>query len=405
MLVNAGPATVLVTSDTPAVTDWITQYFGCWWTVQPTNPQVGTCSPGLHCHVDPDRFAAAQDDLNTRPHRVMEFARKPLHVADSTDDTVCAVDPTEQVAYHTDADRTRLTLTATGSLGLCLAAARITRELIRAQLEADGWAIMHASAAVRDSNATLALGPKGAGKTTTALLLTTQGHRLLANDRVFLHPATRGLLPWPAAAALGLGLLHAHGLLDGVRAQLAAGQHLHHTVDPAVTAAILNGHTSLLTDQHGRELKTQLFPHQLTGWLGLQLTRSATATALIFPRLEPDGEPRFDASARTVTSSDFFDPDHDERYPDFLRLTRISPDHRHQVWARTRDAVATVPHHSIVLTHDTTRSRQLLAQCLLANGHAVCRSRCSGVGVTVRSRPPYRWGARSGRGARCRAPR
>lgn len=45
---------------------------------------------------------------------------------------------TEQVAYSTDPDRTQLTLTATGSLGLCLAAARITRELIRAQLEADG---------------------------------------------------------------------------------------------------------------------------------------------------------------------------------------------------------------------------------------------------------------------------
>jgi hypothetical protein len=276
VLVSAGPATVLVTSDTPAVTDWITQYFGCWWTVRPTTSAADTSGPVLHCHVDPDRFATAQDSLNTRPHRIIEFARNPLHVADNTDDTVCAVDPAEQVAYETDTGRTRLTLTATRSLGLCLAAARITRELIRAQLEADGWAIMHASAAVRDNSATLALGPKGASKTTTALLLTTQGHQLLANDRVFLHPATRALLPWPA-----------------------------------------------------------------------------TATALIFPRL--------DASSRTVTTSDFFDPGHDDRYPDFLRLTRITPDHRHQIWARTRDALATVPHYSIVLTHDTTRSRELLA--------------------------------------------
>jgi hypothetical protein len=359
--VSAGPATVLVTSDAPAVTDWITQYFGCWWTVRPITSADDTSGPVLGCHIDPDRFAAARDSLNTRAHRIIEFARNPLYVADNTDNTVCAVDPTEQVAYGTDTGRTRLTLTATGSLGLCLAAARITRELIRAQLEADGWAIMHASAAVRDNNATLALGPKGAGKTTTALLLTTQGHQLLANDRVFLHPATRALLPWPAAAALGLGLLHAHGLLDGVRAQLAAGQHLHPTVDPAVTAAILNGHTSPLRDPHGRELKTQLFPHQLTDWLGLRLTRSATAAALIFPRFDPDGEPRLDAFSHTVTSSDFFDPDHDDRYPDFLRLTRITPEHRHQIWARTRDALATVPHHSVVLTHDTTRSRQLLA--------------------------------------------
>lgn len=361
VLVTAGPANALVTSDTPAVTDWITQYFGSWWTVRPTTPEVGTRCPVLHCQIDADRFTAAQDNLNTRAHRIIEFARSPLHVADNTDNTVYAVDPTEQVAYHTDTGRIHLILTATASLGLCLAAARITRELIRVQLEADGWAILHASATVRDNNATLALGPKGAGKTTTALLLTTQGHQLLANDRVFLHPATRALLPWPAAAALGLGLLHAHGLLDGVRAQLIAGQHLHPTVDPAVITAILNGDTGPLRDPRGRELKTQLFPHQLTDWLGLQLARCATATALIFPRLDPDGEPRLDRPQRTITTSDFFDPDHDDRYPDFLRLARITPGHRHQIWARTRDALATVPHHSIVLTHDTTRSRQLLA--------------------------------------------
>ena len=81
---------------------------------------------------------------------------------------------------------------------------------------------------------------------------------------------------------------------------------------------------------------------------------------MIFPRLDPDGEPSLDPPQRTVTTSDFFDPDHDDRYPDFLRLTQITPEHRHQIWARTRDALATVPHHSIVLTHDTIRSRQLL---------------------------------------------
>jgi hypothetical protein len=43
--VSAGPATVLVTSDTPAVTDWITQYFGCWWTVRPTTSADDTSGP------------------------------------------------------------------------------------------------------------------------------------------------------------------------------------------------------------------------------------------------------------------------------------------------------------------------------------------------------------------------
>lgn len=359
--VSAGPATVLVFSDTPAITDWISQYFGGWWTVQTISSAAGTSDPVLHCQVDPDHFAANQHSLSTRAHRVIEFARNPLYVTDNADHTVVAVNPTEQVLYHTDTSRTRLTITAAGPLGLCLAAARITRELIRTQLEADGWAIMHASAAVSDNNATLALGPKGAGKTTTALLLTTQGQQLLANDRVFLHPTTLAVLPWPAAAALGLGLLHAHGFLDGVRARLTAGQHLHPTVDPAVTTAILNGHITPLRDHRGRELKTQLFPHQLTDWLGLQLARSANVTALIFPRLDPDGEPRLDPTPRTLTTDDFFDPNHDDRYPDFLQLTRIAPEHRNGIWAHTRDALATVPHHSVVLTHDATRSRQLLA--------------------------------------------
>ncbi len=234
-------------------------------------------------------------------HRIVEFARKSLQIIDDTDGAVCAVDPAEQVAYHVDADETHITLIGVESLGLCLAGARITRELVWVQLEADGWAILHASAAVRDGKATLALGSKGAGKTTSALLLTAHGHQLLANDRVFLHPTTRALLPWPAAAALGLGLLHACGLLEGVRARLAAGQHLHPTVDPAVTTAILDGRTSPLRDSRGRELKPQLFPHQLVDWLGLRLARSAVATALLLPHVDPDSEPGIARETRLLT--------------------------------------------------------------------------------------------------------
>ncbi len=361
--VSAGPATVDVTADDDAVTNWITQYFGSWWTVQPAAHQsVAELSrPVLHCRIRPDSYTATQDNVGSRRHRVVEFARKPLQVIDDADGAVCAVDPAERVAYHADVDHTHITLIAAESLGLCLAAARITRELIRVQLEADGWAILHASAAVRDGNAVLALGSKRAGKTTSALLLATHGHQLLANDRVFLHPATRALLPWPAAAALGLGLLHAHGLLEGVRARLAAGQQLHPTVDPAVTAAILEGHTTPLRDQHGRELKPQFFPHQLVDWLGLRLARSAVATTLLFPHVDPDSEPGVDPEPRFLTSADFFDPDNDDRYPDFLRLARITPEHRNQIWTQTCETSATLPHHSVVLNHDTAQSGQLLA--------------------------------------------
>ncbi|MGH3773311.1 MAG: hypothetical protein ACRDRW_18265 [Pseudonocardiaceae bacterium] len=67
--------------------------------MRPTTPAAETSEPVLHCQIRPDRFAAAQDSLSTRVHRVVKFARNPIHV---TDDAVCAVDSTEQVAYHQD---------------------------------------------------------------------------------------------------------------------------------------------------------------------------------------------------------------------------------------------------------------------------------------------------------------
>ncbi|MFC8374211.1 hypothetical protein ACFUIT_40795 [Streptomyces sp. NPDC057239] len=101
------------------------------------------------------------------------------------------------------------------------ATARLAREVVRGVLLRDGWTVLHASAVVRDGRVILTLGGKGAGKTTTAVAL---AHRyrlgLLANDRVFVRPAGNGgvdVLPWPAAAAVGLGLLDALGWFDVAR--------------------------------------------------------------------------------------------------------------------------------------------------------------------------------------------
>ncbi|MGH4020776.1 MAG: hypothetical protein ACRDT0_16435 [Pseudonocardiaceae bacterium] len=200
------------------------------------------------------------------------------------------------------------------------------RELIWVQLEAAGWVILHASGAVRGGQAILALGGKGAGKTTTALLLAAEGLTLLANDRVFLHPDTLALLPWPSAAALGLGLLRGHGLLDGVRARLVAGEQLHPTVDPRVTAAIRHGHDTPLVDDRGKELKPQFFPHQLVDWLGLRLARCAVAGRLLFPRVSPTTQPALRPTERTLA--------------------------------------ATLPRSSVALNHDTGAARRLLTPLL-----------------------------------------
>ncbi len=357
LLVSAGDATITVTATTPAVTDWLTRYLGSWWAVRELTATDPAPAARLVCHLDPPAYRVARDLVHG--WRVVEFARRPVHVA-HLGAAVHAADPAEQVAYRAEDGGRRVTLVAVGTSGLCLAAARLARELIRVQLEAAGWAILHASAVARNGSAVLALGPKAAGKTTTALLLTRGGGQLLANDRVFCHPATLALLPWPSAAALGIGLLHAHGLLTGVRGRLAAGQQLHPTVDPAVRAAVRVGRTGPLVDDTGKELKPQFFPDQLTDWFGLPLVRHAHATQLLFPRLDPTGVPALEHTTPALTDADFFDADTDDRYPDFLQLTTISPAQRRRIWALTVERTATLPAHRLLLTHDTAASRALL---------------------------------------------
>jgi serine kinase of HPr protein (carbohydrate metabolism regulator) len=88
-----------------------------------------------------------------------------------------------------------------------VAAVRLARQAVRAVLHRDGWTLLHARAVVRDGRAVLTFGSKGAGKTTTALLLARHcGWELLASDRIFVRADPGGvqILPWPAAAAIGL---------------------------------------------------------------------------------------------------------------------------------------------------------------------------------------------------------
>lgn len=358
--IGAGDALTTVITTETAAADWLINYLGCWWTVrEPPTTEGVSDAPVLRCSLDPAAYQAAHQYVHRQPYQIVEFARKPIQVV-SRRGAIHAVDPGEQVAYHTMGDQ-QVTLVAADSLGLCLAAARVARELVRVQLEADGWAILHASAVVRNDTALLTVGPKGAGKTTTALLLASDGWQLLANDRVFIHPARLVLLPWPAAAALGIGLLHAHGLLDGVRERLNTGHRLHPTVNPTVVAAISEGSVDTLVDLHGKELKPQFFPHQLVDWLGLRLARSATAGQLLFPHIDPTQQPGLAPAPRSLASTDFFDPADDDRYPDFLRLARIRPEQRHQMWVHVRQRVETLPHRGVLLNHDTARSRQLLS--------------------------------------------
>ncbi|MGJ5831994.1 hypothetical protein [Streptomyces ossamyceticus] len=164
---------------------------------------------------------------------------------------------------------------------------------------------------------------QGAGKTTAALLLAFRGHQLLANDRVFVRPAGDDLcvLPWPSAAAIGLGLLDALGLYDVVRERLEAGEQLHPTQPPDVTAALFAGRRKPLWEGDGRrERKVQVFLDQFPGWFGIDLSTGGHVAGLLFPRIDPDGIPAVVEGGRTLGEGDLMSGATEDRYPDVFGL-------------------------------------------------------------------------------------
>lgn len=176
---------------------------------------------------DPADEAVACLVNDGRPTHTVDYAKHELLVAQDGEDIV-AMSSSEGIAYRSTPSSGRLVLAGIDVQPLALAAARIAREAIRGQLLRDGWAVLHSSAVVRpeDGATLLTLGGKGAGKTTTALLLASCGWQLLANDRVWVRPSgEKGVevVPWPSAAAVGLGLLHSLGWDVTAREQLQKG--------------------------------------------------------------------------------------------------------------------------------------------------------------------------------------
>ncbi|MCC9686835.1 hypothetical protein [Streptomyces sp. MNU103] len=244
------------------------------------------------------------------------------------------------------------------------ATARVARETVRGVLQRAGWFVLHASAVERGGRVVLVLGGKGAGKTTSALLLARHGAGLVANDRVFVRVAEDGgvdVLPWPAAAAVGLGLLDALGWLDGVRERLEAGEELHPTQRPAVTEAVRAGRRAPLWEG-GRELKVQLWPDQLVRWCGLTLSRGGRAAALVFPRVQAGAVPAVEERGRELEDADFMAGATEDRYPDLLGLVRVpegrAPTARGEVVRR----LTALPRHEVVLAHDLAADTELLGK-------------------------------------------
>ncbi|WP_217139880.1 hypothetical protein [Streptomyces sp. AC627_RSS907] len=363
---QAADASVTVLSNTAFVTDWARRYFGPWWNAFEI-PAGSVCAgPLVTAYLDDKAYTHLATRVRSCPYDEVTYAKARLLLAQDSTGTITGISPDEGLAYRSEQLGGHVTLSGRTTEPLALATARIAREMIRAALLREGWTLLHASAVVRDGRALLIFGSKGAGKTTTALLLAGHGAQLLANDRVFVKAVGDELsvLPWPSAAAVGLGLLDALGLYDVVRDRLQAGEQLHPTQHQDVTDALVAGHREPLWEPGGkRERKVQVFPDQFATWFGMELATGGRAAALLFPRIDPTSAPAVIDGARTLGESDFMSGSTEDRYPDHFGLAAgINGGGSDPARTTVTNRLAALPHHQVVLSHDIQANADFLAE-------------------------------------------
>ncbi|MFF4404343.1 NAD(P)-binding domain-containing protein [Streptomyces sp. NPDC001404] len=345
-----------VTSNSPVVTDWALRYFGPWWNATSTAPDADAV---VIADVNVDRVTEIAQRVADHSHEETVYANSRMLVDRDDDGAVVASQPDDKLVYRAEPGGP-LRIYGCEDVPVALAAARLAREVVRGQLLADGWSILHASAVVRDGQTVLTLGDKGAGKTTTALLLARAGWQLLANDRVFIRREDDRLrvLPWPSAAAIGLGLLDALDWYETVRERLQSGEQLHPTQHQKVTDALNSGSRTPPWKESGKELKPQFFPDQLHAWLGLTLATEGHATHLLFPRITPGTEPALLDEDRSVEAGDFFTAGTEDRYPDVFGLLPADIPSTGPLL----DLLGELPRHAPALGHDVKANTDFLMQ-------------------------------------------
>lgn len=365
---EAATAAVTVLSNRPEVAGWALRYFGPWWNAA-TVDAVSVCAEAVVvADVDPaDYEEVTRLVRDGRSTQEVDYAKHPLLVAHDGEDII-ATSPQEGLAYRSTPSSGRLVLSGTDAEPLALAAARLARESIRGQLLRDGWAVLHSSAVVRpeDGATLLTFGDKGAGKTTTALLLASNGWQLLANDRVLVRPTGERdveVVPWPSAAALGLGLLHSLGWDVTAQEHLRAGGSFHPTQHASVTEALLTGDHTPLWENAKRERKVQVFPDQFPDLFDVPLATGGRAAALLFPEVEADAAPDGVDSIRTLREADFMSGATEDRYPDvFGQAHGVDGGGRKSARAEVASRLAVLPHRAVRLSHDIPASVALLSK-------------------------------------------
>ncbi|MFE3125481.1 hypothetical protein ACFXHD_18890 [Streptomyces hydrogenans] len=362
-ITTADGQSVAVTSTTDIIPAWASRYLGSWWTAERTTELYG---PIVSADLAEGELRGYADVVEQRSPDTVEYAGAELLVAQDGD-LITAVQDDRSLAYRWDPDFRLLRIVGTDETTLAAAAARLARELLRAQLLEDGWSILHASAVTTTEGATiLTLGDKGAGKTTTALTLARAGWRLLANDRVFarVDDGIVRVLPWPSAAAFGFGLLDALDLYETVRTRLASGEQMHPTQHQTVTDALLDGRRTPLWKASGKgELKPQFWPDQLTSWLSMPLAAEGHVTGILFPQITAGAEPRLIGGARGVQDGDFFTAVTEDRYPDVFGLLPAPGDP-----TVLREHLDGLAHQGVLMSHDAAANALVLKEAVARLG-------------------------------------
>ncbi|WP_102925043.1 lactate/malate family dehydrogenase [Streptomyces noursei] len=149
---------VTVTSNTPVVTDWALRYFGPWWNATSTTTAD---DPRVIADVNPAKVTEIAQRVADHAHEETVYANTSMLVDRDDDGTVLASQPDDKLAYRAEPGGP-LHIYGCEDISVALAAARLAREVVRGQLVADGWSILHASAVVRDGQADSAhLGRQG----------------------------------------------------------------------------------------------------------------------------------------------------------------------------------------------------------------------------------------------------
>ncbi|MCX2968211.1 MULTISPECIES: hypothetical protein [Streptomyces] len=357
--------------------DWIARYVGPWWHTSRADDVMG----GPVVTATATGFNELAAEVEAARWQEVGYPRAATRYTPGRDEgTVIAVTPSDRVGYRYTAATDRMGVHSEQPRSLARAAVRVARELVRAQLVVDGWVLLHASATVWPSGgAVLALGGRGAGKSTLAFTLAAAGAGLLGNDRVFARPAPEGgveLAPWPSGAAIGLGLLGALGWTEVAREYLAAGAPPHPSQDARATAAILAGHTTALFDK-GREVKAHIRPEDFTGWFGLSGAACGRVTAVVFPAIRHGVRPGLDGTrdvaAVGVSEADFMMGATEDSYPDIFGLTGGRGAGTAQARAEVAARLAAVPGHAVVLGHDPGANAAFLTRLVPAPRPAVER--------------------------------